>query len=286
MAHETTPILRDNMTRQNLQSPIELEIAHDIRTVDTADWNRLVSPNDPFTEHAFLASLESSGSACKETGWVPVHLLAKKEGGLVGAAPLYLKNHSYGEYIFDWGWANAARGAGIPYYPKLVSAIPFTPATGRRLLCQDTEVEQVLLDGMHGVAQATRAHSIHVLFATKDEHEKIGARPEFAGRITHQFHWDNEGYETFDDWLSRFRSRRRKEVRRERRVAQENGVQVRMVRGPELTKDIWLRLRAFYEDTTYRKHAEPYLKPAFFTEGAELLSHTALAFIAAARANS
>ena len=280
MAHGTPSILRDKMNRQNPPPPIELEIAHDIHTVDAAAWNRLVSPDDPFTEHAFLASLESSGSVCKETGWVPVHLLAKREQQLVGAVPLYLKNHSYGEYIFDWGWANAAHGAGIPYYPKLVSAVPFTPATGRRLLCDDPIVEQALLDGLHGVANATNAHSIHILFSTKKEHDLMDDRSEFTGRVTHQFHWDNEGYQDFDEWLGCFRSRRRKEVRRERKVASENDVTIRMVRGPEFTEKIWARLRDFYEDTTYRKHAEPYLKPAFFSRGAELLSHSALAFIA------
>jgi len=268
------------MSVQSPPSPIEIEILHDLNSVDAEDWNRLVSPNDPFTEHAFLASLENSGSVGRETGWVPVHLLAKQEGVLVGAAPLYLKNHSYGEYIFDWGWADAARGAGIPYYPKLVSAVPFTPATGRRLLAQDVTTEKALIDGIHGVAEATRAQSIHVLFCTPDEHQQLSDRTEFIGRMTHQFHWDNDGYEHFDAWLSRFRSRRRKEVRRERKVAKERGARIRMVRGDDLTPELWATLRQFYEDTTARKQAEPYLKRKFFLDGANTLGHSAVAFIA------
>lgn len=268
------------MTRQNQPTPIELEIAHDINSVDAKAWNLLVDPNDPFTEHAFLASLESSGSVCRETGWFPVHLLAKQNGELVGAVPLYLKNHSYGEYIFDWDWANAAQRAGIPYYPKLVCAVPFTPATGRRLLCTDKHIEQRLLDGLHGVAEATRAHSIHILFASQTEHDRIALRSEFVGRMTHQFHWNNHGYEDFEDWLQKFRSRRRKEVRRERRVAEQRNAKIRMLRGESLTPELWATLRRFYEDTTARKHAEPYLTPQFFENGSELLSHSAVAFVA------
>jgi hypothetical protein len=280
MGHPFPPILHTAMSVQSPPPPVEIEILHDLNSVDAADWNRLVSPDDPFTEHAFLASIENSGSVGREAGWVPVHLLAKQDGVLVGAAPLYLKNHSYGEYIFDWGWANAARGAGIPYYPKLVSAVPFTPATGRRLLTQDVNIEKALIDGMHGVAEATRAQSIHVLFCTPEEHQVLSERSEFIGRMTHQFHWDNEGYTDFDGWLSRFRSRRRKEVRRERKVAKERGAQIRMVRGEALTPELWVTLRQFYDDTTERKHAEPYLKPQFFLDGAETLGHSAVAFIA------
>ena len=268
------------MSRQSPSSPIELEISHRISEVGSDAWNRLVDPNDPFMEHGFLASLENSGSVCKETGWVPVHLLAKQNDALVGAVALYLKNHSYGEYIFDWGWANAARNAGISYYPKLVCAVPFTPATGRRLLCDDATIEKHLLDGMHGVMEATNAQSIHILFSTKEEHDRIDQRAEFVGRMTHQFQWDNDGYQDFEDWLKRFRSRRRKEVRRERKVAEKQGARIRMVRGDSLTPAIWARLREFYEDTTARKYAEPYLKPSFFESGAEWLSHTAVAFVA------
>ena len=120
---------------------LTLEVAQSIRDVEAVEWNALTDPNDPFTEHAFLALMEESGSVGTAAGWVPVHLLAKRNGALVGAVPLYLKDNSYGEYIFDWGWAQAAQRSGLHYYPKLVSAVPFTPATGRRLLAHDEATE-------------------------------------------------------------------------------------------------------------------------------------------------
>jgi predicted N-acyltransferase len=248
--------------------------------VNADEWNSLVDPNDPFTEHSFLALLEESNSVGRMAGWVPVHLLARREGRLLGASPLYLKNNSYGEYIFDWGWAEAAGRAGIPYYPKLVSAVPFTPAGGQRLLSPDPAVQSALIDGLHGVAEATKAHSIHLLFTTKEEHRLLSERTEFVGRMTHQFHWDNPGVESFEHWLSGFRSRRRKEVRRERRAGAQLGVKQRMVRGDELTPAIWQRLHQFYLDTTSRKHAEPYLSPEFFAMAPNWLAHSAVAFVA------
>jgi len=259
---------------------IELEVLHRLVDVSADEWNTLVDPNDPFTDHSFLALLEESNCVGREAGWVPVHLLARQEGQLIGAAPLYLKNNSYGEYIFDWGWAQAAGRAGIPYYPKLVCAVPFTPASGPRLLSQDPAVQTALIDGMHGVAQATKAHSIHLLFTTQEEHQLLADRAEFVGRMTHQFHWDNAGFESFEHWLSGFRSRRRKEVRRERRAGSQLGVTQRMVRGDELTAAIWQRLHTFYLDTISRKHAEAYLSPEFFALAPTRLAHSAVAFVA------
>lgn len=263
-----------------MTEPITLRVAESIGEIDPTDWNRLTDPNDPFTEHAFLSLLEESGSVGPQTGWVPVHLLAHRGPQLVGAMPLYLKDNSYGEYIFDWGWAQAAQRAGIPYYPKLVSAVPFTPATGRRLLTLDAEVEQALLDGLHGIAKATRALSIHMLFC-REEERRIGEdRDEFIGRTTHQFHWNNNGYGTFDDWLSSFRSRRRKEVRRERTAPAKLGVEVSMLRGDQLTDLHWQAMRGFYERTILKKHAQAYLTEAFFSLAANRLGHSALMFFA------
>jgi predicted N-acyltransferase len=259
---------------------LEIEVIHDIRSIPEHEWNCLVSPNDPFTAHRFLATLEESGSVGRDAGWVPVHVAARRNGELVGAIPLYLKNNSYGEYIFDWGWAQAAQRAGIPYYPKLVAAVPFTPATGRRLLTNDPDIESALIDATHGVAQAANAHSIHVLFMTHDEHEQFEKRPEFTRRVTHQFHWDNDGYTSFEHWLERFRARRRKEVRRERAAATKDGVKVHMLRGSDLNESHWAVLREFYEDTTDRKYAEAYLSKKFFELGPKRLGDTALAFMA------
>ncbi len=259
---------------------LEIEVIHDIRSVPEHEWNHLVSPNDPFTEHRFLSTLEESGSVGREAGWVPVHLTARQNEELVGAVPLYLKNNSYGEYIFDWGWAQAAQRAGIPYYPKLVAAVPFTPATGRRLLTKDPQVESALIDATHGVARAANAHSIHLLFMTKEEHGRFESRPEFTRRVTHQFHWDNNGYASFEEWLNSFRARRRKEVKRERLAPIKSNATVHMLRGSDLKAEHWAVLRTFYEDTTNRKYAEAYLNKRFFELGADRLKDTALAFMA------
>ena len=262
---------------------LTLEIAQSIRDVEATEWNALTDPNDPFTEHAFLALMEESGSVGTAAGWVPVHLLAKRNGALVGAVPLYLKDNSYGEYIFDWGWAQAAQRSGLHYYPKLVSAVPFTPATGRRLLAHDEATESALMDGLHGVAKATNALSIHLLFCSSSERHRLEQRSELIGRTTHQFHWNNNRYDTFDDWLATFRSRRRKEVKRERRAPDKLGVELRMLRGDELTPEHWSCMRGFYERTIQKKYAQAYLTPEFFTLARTRLAHTAVMFMALQR---
>jgi uncharacterized protein len=268
------------MTKKPPTTPLEIELIQDLSRVPASEWNAGVDPNDPFTEHAFLALLEESGSVGREAGWLPVHLLAKESGKVVGSVPLYLKNNSYGEYIFDWGWAESAQRAGIPYYPKLVCAVPFTPATGRRILAVTPDVQSALLESMHGVADATGAQSIHILFMTASEHETVAEQSDWIPRTTHQFHWDNHGYTSFDQWLNRFRSKRRKEVKRERRIAAESDTTIRMLRGADLTPLHWERIAEFYRNTTMRKQAMAYLSPDFFKLAHTRLAHTALAFVA------
>lgn len=254
--------------------------------VDEQAWNALVDPNDPFTEYGFLRALEESGSVGRAAGWLPVHLLAHREERLVGAIPLYLKNHSYGEYIFDWGWAEAAQRAGLAYYPKLVSAVPFTPATGRRVLTGpgdlDKSIARPMIEGLRAVASTTKAHSIHLLFVTPEEHSLIQESPDFIPRVTHQFHWQNNGYRDFEHWLSFFRSRRRKEVRRERRQAFESGARVRIVPGSALTPDECAIMREFYEDTIDRKYSTRYLSNDFFARLGTDLAESCLVFLAEA----
>ena len=162
-------------------APVEIEVVSSLAEVAAEEWDALVQPDDPFTEHAFLHALETSQSVGPGTGWQPVHLLARQADTIVGAAPLYLKHHSYGEYIFDWGWAEACHRAGVAYYPKLTSAVPFTPATGRRLLTGpgplDEKVALALISGMRAVCEATKAQSIHLLFITQEEHALLGQDP-------------------------------------------------------------------------------------------------------------
>jgi predicted N-acyltransferase len=276
----TPPYPIATMTRPTHINPVEVEVVHKLSDIESSAWNRGVCPNDPFAEYAFLNVLEASESVGRHAGWVPLHLLAKRANTVVGAAPLYLKNNSYGEYIFDWGWAESAHHAGLAYYPKLVSAVPFTPASGRRLLTEDPEVEAALIAAMHGVAQATHAHSVHILFMTEPELNLLASTPEWIGRLTHQFHWDNDGYADFEHWLSRFRARKRKEVRRERMAASKTGATIRMLRGDQITGAHWAAIAQFYADTTARKQAMAYLNPEFFELAPSQLAHTALAFVA------
>ena len=266
------------------QTSVETSVIGSLQEVAADDWNALTQPDDPFTEHGFLMALEDSGSVGPGTGWQPVHVLLRADGQLIGAAPLYLKHHSYGEYIFDWGWAEAAQRAGVPYYPKLTCAVPFTPATGRRLLTGpgplQPELARALIGGMRAVANATKAQSIHLLFTTPQEHRLLAEDTDIIPRVTHQFHWENQGYTDFSDWLSRFRARRRKEVRRERRQAQNSGATVTVMRGEDLQDRHWAALHQFYESTVEKKWAQAYLSPDFFVQVREHLAHRVVAMMA------
>lgn len=248
---------------------LQVELIDALTAVPAAEWDALGSPDDPFTTHDFLSALEVGGSVGPGTGWLPQHVLVRRQGRLVGAMPLYLKGHSYGEYIFDWGWAEAARRAGIRYYPKLVSAVPFTPATGPRLLVDPTltgsaatEIHRALLAGAMHLADAAEASSLHVLFCPEDQRQALEDLG-LIGRRTHQYHWTNQGYTDFDHWLSTFRSRRRKETRRERRLPA--GVQVLDVAGHALSPRQRRAVRDLYEDTCHKRGGHPYLTEESFS---------------------
>lgn len=263
---------------------MKLKVFEGLAGISPEAWDALTGPDDPFVEHAFLSTLEQSGSVGAEAGWLPLHLTAWDGERLVGALPLYLKDHSYGEYIFDWGWADAAHRASIAYYPKLVSMVPVTPATGRRFLVADDadreEVIGTLVAGLQEVAAATDASSVHLLFLTREERDAVLRLGPYLPRLSMQFHWHNEGYADFEDFLARFRASYRKKVRRERRAVAEAGVRVRVVPGEDLTPEDWRRLRQFYRDTCARKGSYPYLTDSFFELGATRLAPRALAVLA------
>ena len=260
-------------------------------------WDAIAGDDDPFLEHAFLATLEASDSVGERAGCEPRFVLARQgngDGRLLGAIPLYLKTNSHGEFIFDWGWADAAQRAGLRYYPKLVAAIPFTPATGRRqpLLPADergdsalpsrAEVVAALLAGVREVAQQERASSAHFLFCTEGEKTALAAA-DYLPRLSLQFHWTNrEGrpFESFDDYLTTFRSRNRKEVRKERQRAAAHGLTFRVATGAELTSDDWAALHRFYSANVRRHHGIAYLRPAFFEIARETLAHRLVATLA------
>jgi uncharacterized protein len=247
---------------------MKTEFVSDLAQIAPEVWDRLTGDDDPFVEHAFLHALAQTRCVGPTTGWLSYHVVARERGEVVAALPLYLKEHSYGEYVFDFAWAQAAMRAGLRYYPKLVGMVPFTPATGRRFLIAPGVDEQravsALLDGALDALKRNRASSIHLHFMNAHEAELVRADGRFQARLSSQFHWQNHGYASFDEHLASFRSVVRKEVRKERRRVVESGVAVSVVEGPQLTAAEWEALRGFYFDTCDKHGSGPYLTPSFF----------------------
>jgi len=256
---------------------MEVQILQSLETVDSAQWDSMVSPDDPFFEHAFLAGLESS--ACvgpPETGWSPRHIILRDSGELVAAMPLYEKTHSYGEFIFDWAWADGSHRAGIPYYPKLVGAIPFTPVSGTRMLVAPgrdiKEMRKALAVAAVDLAESLGAMSIHLLFLSSGERDLL-EECGWLGRSTHQYHWARgSDWLRFDDYLAAMRSRHRKQVRRERREAAGHDLTFAMKSGVDLCEEEWHALWRFYLSTISRKWSTPYLNQRFFKALRETIS--------------
>jgi predicted N-acyltransferase len=266
-----------------LCSGVDVKVVDGLDTVDAEAWDALAGDDNPFVEHRFLHLLETSRSACAEEGWLPTHVLVEEAGELVGAAPCYLKDHSYGEYIFDWMWADAANRAGVPYYPKLSVAVPFTPATGPRLLVHPradrTRVREALISGLDELTRQVDAHGWHVLFCTDEEGDFLEKRG-LIRRATHQFHWRNDGYEDFDQFLGALKSSARKQIRRERRKVSDAGVTVELRRGDEVDPDEWDTLFRLYMATGGRKWGTPYLRRGFFEDARHKLGPRAIVVFA------
>jgi predicted N-acyltransferase len=257
------------------EAKVRIEHHRGVDELDARAWDALAGDDDPFVEHAFLEALEASGSVGEGTGWAPRHVTAWEGGAMVGALPLYRKSHGYGEYIFDWGWASAAARAGLRYYPKLVSMVPFTPATGARFLVGASPrrelVARRLLDGALEAMEQERASSLHLLFLSDEERRWVEADGRLLPRLSLQFHFHNDGYASFDDFLARFRADMRKKLRKERRVAAEAGLTIRALTGDAIEPAHLEAMRRFYEDTSGRKGSYPYLTPRFFELAAERL---------------
>ncbi len=248
---------------------MRVETIASLNSIAPDAWDSLVSKNDPFSEYAFLSALERSESVGEEAGAVPVHLVVYEGNALVGALPLYAKTHSYGEYIFDWGWASAAHRHGLRYYPKLVSMIPFTPATTPRALIREgipkEPVIAALREGLFAVAEEINASSIHLLFLSEEESALFCSDGRFMPRHSLQFHWTEAGDRSFDEYLARMRSGPRKTIRKERRRANE-AAEVTLLEGEQITDEVWATVRRFYLDTCAKKGAIPYLSKQFFDE--------------------
>lgn len=239
---------------------------------------------NPFLTHAFLSALEDSGSAIADTGWAGAHVLLEDGGGAVlGVAPAYLKSHSQGEYVFDHGWADAYERAGGRYYPKLQVSVPFTPVTGRRLLVRPgldaTAHRLALAQGLAAVMTKARASSVHATFLTEAEQNDLAAA-NWLPRIDQQYHWLNESYGSFEDFLGTLSARKRKAIRRERRDALAAGITVEHVTGRDLTEAHWDAFFAFYMDTGSRKWGRPYLTRRFFSLLGERLAERVLLVMA------
>ena len=251
-----------------------IEFFSSIDQLDSRQWNALTGGTYPFARHEFLAALEHAGCVGGGTGWQPHYLALRDAAGLAGAAAVYLKTHSYGEFVFDFGWAEAYERLGRRYYPKLTLAAPFTPATGPRLLVRgglDQEVIAAqLLAALEGHAVAKGISSVHALFLDERAHAACAARGWLLRRDC-QFHWSNRGYASFENYLESFTAEKRKKARRERRRVAESGVHFETRFGGELDAPLLERIYALHRDTFVRHGHEPYLTPAFFAEIARRL---------------
>ncbi len=261
-------------------------IVKDLSAVGPDQWNRLAGGN-PFLQHEFLAALERTGCVGADTGWQPCHVVLHADGigrgPLLGAVPLYLKYHSYGEYVFDWSWADAYARSGRDYYPKLVAAVPFTPATGRRLLIAEgadrARVEQALLAGAREIADRHDVSSLHWLFHSAEERAPLAADGGLT-RVGCQFHWSNPGYRDFEDFLSTFKSDKRNSIRRERRRVREADVHLEVLPGGEISSDQWDLFNRFYRATIRAHGGIPYLTREFFHALGETMADRVLLVVA------
>jgi hypothetical protein len=249
--------------------PVALKVAPRIAALSAEEWDACAGGGNPFVSHAFLLALEESGSVGARTGWAPQHLVATDAAGrLLGAVPLYLKGHSYGEYVFDHGWAHAYERAGGRYYPKLLAAVPFTPVPGPRLLVrpgtQAPQVEAALAEGLVALAQRLNLSSVHVNFLPEAQWRRLG-EAGFLLRIGQQYHWENRGYSSFDDFLGALNARKRKAIRKERRAVLDAGLRLGALAGEELRPRHWDAFYRFYRNTTDRKWGRSaYLTRDFF----------------------
>jgi len=250
------------------QAPVRARFLASIADIDARRWNALAGDAQPFLRHEFLLALEESRCAVRRTGWTPQHLvLEDAHGAAIGAMPLYLKTHSRGEFVFDFSWANAYAQHGLDYYPKLLTAIPFTPVRGARLLvapgADRTAVEALLVRAVTGHAREQGISSWHVLFPSEDQ----SAALRDAGLIERrdcQFHWYNQNYDSFDAFLTTFTAEKRKKAKRERRRVAEAGIDFETRLGGDVDAPLWEKLYAFYADTFYRHGHDPYLSLEFF----------------------
>ena len=262
--------------------PLHATVHRSLTEIESSEWHRYFDGGDPFLSWHFLTGLEASGCTTVDTGWQPTHVRLEQSGSLVGLVPAYLKTHSYGEYVFDWSWADAWQRMGLRYYPKLVTAIPFTPATGQRFAQIDNDqvgLPQVAA-GMKALCESLDVSSWHVLFLEESASAQL-SDCGMSQRLTTQFHWFNRGYRDFQDFLDRFSSRKRKNLRREREQISRQGLSLVTLKGESISPEHWQFFHRCYQ-TTYAKRSGHggYLTEAFFTETCSELGQAPVMVIA------
>jgi hypothetical protein len=265
---------------------MKVDVAARISDIEAAEWNRLAGHDFPFLRHEFLRAAERTGCVSKSTGWSPRHITIRDRGGnLRGAMPLYEKTHSWGEFVFDWSWAQAYHRAGVPYYPKLVSAVPFTPAPSPRLLLGDEnggENAELLVDAALEIAKASSCSSLHVLFPMEEELQVL-RKAGLELRKDCQFHWHNRNYRSFEDFLATFSSAKRKKARRDRRHVHEQEIAFRWLKGNDMDAAIWQDVYEMISTTFLRRGSMPYYDYAFFTSISRALPDNVLVVLAERR---
>ncbi len=259
---------------------LTLQLHRSIAEIPKAEWDLCAGGGNPFVSHDFFAAVEDSGSAGPRTGWLPQHAVLRDAGRrIVGCAPMYLKSHSYGEYVFDHGWANALERAGGQYYPKLQVASPFSPVPGPRLLMREGYPPSVMAGALVQAAEQMDVSGVHVTFCTEAEWQELGAAG-WLQRQGMQFHWYNRGYASFEHFLGALSSRKRKNLRRERRDANACGLEFVTLRGPEITRRQWEAFYGFYTSTVDRKWGSAYLTQGFFPKLGEKLGEQVVLMLA------
>ncbi|MDG1709429.1 MAG: GNAT family N-acetyltransferase [Emcibacteraceae bacterium] len=240
-------------------------VIDNINDISANDWDHSASDsNNPFCSHGFLSALEESGCVNAETGWHPQHIVLEDDKNIIGVMPLYLKNHSQGEYVFDHGWANAYQQAGGHYYPKLQCSIPFSPVTGHRLLAKSSQNKKLLLEASINHAKQLGISSLHFTFIENDDFDVMTSFG-LLHRQDQQFHWINNGHRGFNDFLETLSSRKRKNINKERRTALENGIEVEWIKAGDIKDHHWDHYYDFYVNTANKKWGRPYLNREFFS---------------------
>ena len=247
---------------------LTLEITDTIQAINAESWDALVG-GMPLLSHAFLSALEDSQSVGKGTGWQPCPMLVFDDEVLVGAMPLYIKSHSYGEYVFDWKWAEAYQQSGMHYYPKLLSAIPFSPVTSQRLLVADVRnkahVQSMMIKALEQVMQNNKLSSVHVLFPDAESSAKF-KKADWLQRHGVQFQWENENFQNFEAFLAKLSQDKRKKIRQERKKVLASGVECRLIKGPNISDQQWDFFYQCYCNTYLEHRSTPYLSQAFFKQ--------------------